>query len=459
MDVTALLARPDEAPVRFALTGAKGGYARTLLAQVRRTHELVPAALCDLDVDGLAALCRELGWGDEELVIARTPGEVRAAAGRIALLPDLDLLAAVEYDVLVEATGSPVHGTRASRAALTTGRHVVMVSKEVDTVSGPALGAEARAAGLVYTLAHGDQPANLLDLISWARLSGFDIVAAGKSSEYDLVYDPQAATITQLDETIPVDGGAFDGLLELGPDVRATLSARADAVAALKRSAAADLCEMTAVAAQSGLLPDTELFHYPVARIDELADIYALRTDGGVLASDGRVDVFSALRVTGEASFAGGEFVVVRTGDAETWALLRQKGHVVSRDGRYACIYWPYHLMGVETVTTILAAARLKVGTGTVGRAPGVIMAGRARRDLPAGTRLVMGGHHHEIEGVAPVVLERELAGADVAPFYLAAHTTLAREVRAGELMRFDDLFDPEPILVDAWATARSLES
>lgn len=456
MNLTALLSQQTGGPVRFALTGAKGAYARTLLAQAAQGDLVRPALLCDLDVDGVAALCVELGYDPDDLVVAASADEVRAAGERIALVADLDLIRASDVEVLVEATGSPVHGTRASFAAIEDGRHVVMVSKEVDTVSGPALGQAARAAGVVYTLAHGDQPANLLDLVGWARLVGFEVVAAGKSSEYDLVYDPAAGTITQLDETHGVDASAFDRLLALG-DVETTLAARAAAVAAFTRSAAADLCEMTAVAAQSGLVPDTERFHYPVARIAELADIYALREHGGILEGAGRVDVFSALRVVGEPSFAGGEFVVVRTGDAATWELLRQKGHVLSRDGRYACIFWPYHLMGVETVVTIAAAARLGVGTGRPGTVPRVMLAGRARHDLAAGTRLVMGGHHHEIEGVAPVVREIVDTPAGAAPFYLAAHATLARPVASGELITLDDLADPEPLLRETWAAARDL--
>lgn len=456
MNVTALLSRTSGEPARFALTGAKGAYARTLLAQAKLGDLVRPTVLCDLDTEGVAALCIDLGYDPDAFVIASSADEVAAAGERIAIVADLDLIRASDAEVLVEATGSPVHGTRASLSAIEDGRHVVMVSKEVDTVSGPALGRAANEAGVVYTLAHGDQPANLLDLIGWARLVGFEVVAAGKSSEYDLVYDPAAGTVTQLDETHEVDTAAFDRLLALG-EVESTLAARAAAVASFTRSAAADLCEMAAVAAQSDLVPDTELFHYPVARIAELADIYALRADGGILEGPGRVDVFSALRVVGEPSFAGGEFVVVRTGDASTWEVLRQKGHVLSRDGRYACIFWPYHLMGVETVATIAAAARLGVGTGRPGAAPRVMMAGRARHDLAAGTRLTMGGHHHEIEGVAPVVREIAATPADAAPFYLAAHTTLARPVAAGELIMLADLADPEPLLRDTWSTARAL--
>ena len=238
----------------------------------------------------------------------------------IALVPDHELIAAGGWDVLVEATGSPAHGYAMARTALELGRHVAMVSKEVDSVAGLHLARIAAANDVAYLPAEGDQPGNLLKLLERALLLGMDVVAIGKSTEYDLVYDPERGTVTQLDRT--VDAPELGALLDLGTDVRATLAARADAVAALPTGATADYCEMAVVANGTGFRPDVERLHYPVARIAELADVYALREDGGVLHEPGAVDVFSALRLPGEASFAGGEFVVLRTNDAETWRLL-----------------------------------------------------------------------------------------------------------------------------------------
>ena len=205
-----------------------------------------------------------------------------------------------------------------------------------------------------YLPGDGDQPANLIRLVTWIERVGLEVVALGKSGEYDLVFDPAAGTVTQVDETIAAPG--MVDLLALGDDLHATLAARAALVAPLKRRAAADHCEMTVIAQYTGHTADREDLHYPVVRTAELADVYATRADGGVIDHPGSLDVFSMLRLPDEASFGGGVFVVVRTGDAETWALLAGKGHVVSRDGRYACVFWPYHLMGVETPLTIAAA-------------------------------------------------------------------------------------------------------
>ncbi|MGW2841777.1 homoserine dehydrogenase [Streptomyces sp. NPDC001493] len=456
MNVHHLFAGTGDRTVRYALSGAGGGFARTLLAQTLRIDRLAPSVLCDRDVERLAEMLLELGYAPDALSVCADAVEVARAGeeGRIALVREGALLPAGAWDILVEATGSPADGFATACAALTAGRHVAMVSKEVDSVAGLHLADLAQENGVVYTTADGDQPANLIALVTWAELLGLDIVAIGKSSEYDLVLDPDAGTVTQLDTTVPAPELA--GLLSLGDDPRSTLAARAAAVSALPVGATADYCEMAVVATNTGFRPDTERLHYPVARIAELADVYALREDGGVLRRPGAVDVFSALRLPDEASFAGGVFVVVRTGDPVTWETLRGKGHVVSRDGRYAAIYLPYHLMGVETPVSLLSAVlhgRPSGGTDPRGHA---VLAGRARHDLPAGTALAMGGHHHDVTGVQAVLLRDEDAPADTAPLYLAAHATLSRDVAAGELITLADLADADAGLLHAWTAGRT---
>ena len=52
----------------------------------------------------------------------------------------------------------------------------------------------AAARGKIVTPVDGDQPSLLIALVSWAEVLGFDIVSAGKSSEYDFVYDRGPAT-------------------------------------------------------------------------------------------------------------------------------------------------------------------------------------------------------------------------------------------------------------------------
>jgi predicted homoserine dehydrogenase-like protein len=450
MNFELLFADQPQRDVRYTLTGAKGGFARTLLAQTRRMPRLVPVALCDLDLPGLRALCEELGFPGEQLHECHDAAAVASApANAILLVSDAGLLRDVPHDILVEATGNPKVGYRAACEAIEAGRHVAMVSKEVDTVAGVAMSRMAAAKGVVYTTADGDQPANLIGWVSWARTLGLEIVAAGKSGEYDLVFDPRTGMLRQLDET--VSAPALADLLALGDDIPATLAARRAALRGLKTGATADYCEMAVVASNTGLVADVEAMHYPVARVAELADIYALREDGGIVSRPGVIDVFNVLRLPDEASFAGGVFIVVRTGDGPTWQMLAQKGHVVSRNGRYACMYLPYHFMGVETPISLLNAVLHGRASGSDRPEQHAVLAGRAIETIPGGTVLRMGGHHHDVTGVKPVLLTRADAPAGVAPLYLAAHATTERAIAAGALIMLDDIGGGDPALRQAW--------
>ncbi|MBD1601281.1 homoserine dehydrogenase [Pseudomonas typographi] len=450
MNFQLLFADPADTCVRYALTGAKGGFSRTLLAQTRLLPRLLPAILCDLDVPGLRALCLDLGFAAEQLVECDSAAAVAAApAQAIVLVADVALLDPTRYDILVEATGNPAVGYRSAVRAIEAGRHVAMVSKEVDSVAGVALSRLAAQHGVVYTTADGDQPANLIGWVSWARTLGLEVIAAGKSSEYDLIFDPSTGQVTQLDQTFPAPKLA--GLLALGENIPATLAARRAALQGRKTSATADYCEMSVVGTNTGLVSDVELMHYPIARTAELADVYALREDGGIVQKPGIIDVFNVLRLPDEASFAGGVFVVVRTTDGPTWELLAQKGHVVSRNRRYACLYLPYHFMGVETPITLLNAVLHKRASGSDRPSQCVILAGRATTAIAAGTVLHMGGHHHDVTGVQAVLLPASEAPAGVAPLYLAAHATVTRDIAPGELLMLGAIEGYASDLGQAW--------
>lgn len=431
-------------PVRVLLTGANGGYGRTLLDQLRRLPDLTATQLVDPDVAGVTAMLHELGVPATSVATPSTAAATAEAvsAGSVAVIADASAVDWDGVDVLVEATGRIEAGHRYADTALERGVHVVMVSKEVESVAGVALSAKARAAGLRYLPGDGDQPANLLRLVSWVLECGFDVVALGKSGEYDLEFDPATGVVDQAGTT--VDAPALASLLDLGDDPLATVEARAAAVAGLKRAAAADSCEMNVVSLYTGARADVEAMHYPVARPDELADLYTAREDGGLLGRTGVVDVFSMLRLPGEASFAGGVFVIVRTGDPVTWETLRGKGHVVSRDGRHACIYWPYHFMGVETPLSIVAAVD---GTSRLPEPrQHTVLAARVGEALSAGTAFRVEGHHHEIAGVAPVIVDPDDDG--IAPYYLLGGARLVADVAPGALVRLDDLADvPEAAL------------
>jgi predicted homoserine dehydrogenase-like protein len=350
-----------------------------------------------------------------------------------------DALAIPGLDIVVEATGDPVAAARHALAAIGAGIGVAMISKESECVVGPLLAFRARKAGVAYTFVEGDQPALLLGLISWARLLGLPIVAAGKSSEYDYVFDPTTGRTRWLDREVA--SPALARLWALA-DPRDTVAARAQALGALPLRTVPDYCEMALVANATGLLPDRPDFHAPLARTVELADLYAPVAAGGLLArTDGALDVFNCLRRPDEASFAGGVFVVVALADERTGALFDSKGIPVSRDRRRALIYNPSHLLGVEAPISIMAAGRLRHAVPGVDYRPVCDLVARAARDLPAGGVLGIEGNRHAVPGLDALLLPaRRAVGEAPIPYYLAVGGRLARDVAAGAVLTCADV-------------------
>jgi predicted homoserine dehydrogenase-like protein len=441
MQYETLFRAAREKPVAAALIGA-GEFGLSLIAQARRMQGLKVVAAVDKDVGRVMRALAELQ------VPARrcdSAGAAKAAlaAGEIALCESVGDLLTLPLDVVVEATGDAEFGTRHALAAIDAGVGVTMVSKEAECVVGPALAARARKAGVGYTLVDGDQPALLIGLVSWARTLGLPIVAAGKSSEYDYVWDPARHTVTWTDRSVAAPRIAE--LWTLGGDAGATIAARAAALDELPQRTVPDNCEMALVANATGMLPDRPDFHAPMTRTTELPDLYRPRSEGGLLERTGVLDVFNCLRRPDDASFAGGVYVVVEWADARTGALFRGKGIPVSQDGRYGLIYNPSHLLGVEAPITIMAAARLSHSVLDERYRPVADVTARAMRDLPAGHKLDIVGTRHAVPDLEPgLTPARPAAGSNPLPYYMAVGRTLVRPVSKGDAITADCVTQPE---------------
>ncbi|WP_306224249.1 flagellar biosynthesis protein FlgA [Bosea beijingensis] len=433
-------------PVETCLVGS-GSFGRSYLAQSRRTRLVNARIAVDVTAEAAGKAFAAAGFEPAEIALCATSTEAKAAwkAGQCVAAASLDTVMDLPFALLVEATGSPEAATRHSLTAIDAGRHVALVSKEADSVVGPGLARLARDKGVVVTPVDGDQPSLLIALASWAEVIGLDIIAVGKSSEYDFVLDAATGNVTcnGVTRSLPA---LREHWLPGSRSIVANAAERARILGeAFPLRAVPDLCEMMLVANALGFSADAAGFHAPPARVPELADLFAERGEGGLMGGTRRIDVFHHLRLKEEASFAGGVFIVVRCDNDETWEMLAGKGHVVSRSGKTAALYLPRHLLGVEVATSILDAAGLgRSGYGDDYR-PRQDLVAVAQRDLAAGTVLTMGGHHHSIENVgAEVRPAMPLAAERPAPFYLVANRTLVRPVQAGEAIRLGDVTIPE---------------
>ena len=431
--------------VQAAITGA-GEFGTSFIFQSRRVPGLQVRAVANRTPERAVAAFVHAGVAPGEVRVCTSAGEARKAfdRGRYVVVRDAPLLLDLPLDVLVEGTGDPGLGARNAEAAIEHGLHVAMVSKEADSVVGPILCAQAHRKGLVYTTVEGDQPSLLIGLITWSRVLGMETIAAGKSSEYDFVFDPQTQTVTSRDKAVFVPD--FGDLWRMGDRPAAdVLADRAAQLASLPQRAVPDLCEMGIVANATGLKPDNAHFHAPVARTLEIPDVLCPVENGGILAGTGIVDVVNSLRRPDEASLGGGVFVVVACHDAKTWQVLEAKGHPVSRDGGRAMLYHPAHLLGMEAPISVLAAALLHQATGAEALRPVCDLVARATRDLKAGTRLEIRGHHHTIDGTEGLLVDGFRAGeANPLPYYMLGDAVLRRDVSAGAVITGDAVHLPE---------------
>jgi predicted homoserine dehydrogenase-like protein len=432
-------------PVEACIVGS-GGFGRSFIAQGRYVPLMNVRVAVDIDAAVAAKGFVSVGIPAADVAVCATPDEAARAwaDGKYLAAADLDIVIGLPIDVVVEATGNPEAGARHGRMTVEAGRHLVLVSKEVDSVVGPWLAACARRHGRVATPVDGDQPSLLIGLMTWAQTLGFTIVAAGKSSEYDFVFDEASNTLACNGATH--DLPALAGLMTL--DRRAAgeiVQERARVCAALSQRTVPDLCELLVVANSTGFVPDRPDLHAPIARIPEVPTLFAPAAEEGLLGRTGILDVFHCLRRPEEAGFAGGVFIVVRCDDAPTWKLLEEKGHPMSRNGRYAMIFNPRHLLGLEAATSVLEAAVHGRSSGAQAPFPHLDLVARATRRLTAGSHLSMGGHHHTIEGTTAELHPARPLGADnPLPFYLAANRELTRDVRAGALVTLGDVdIDP----------------
>lgn len=198
--------------IRIAVTGASGGFGRSLLVQCRNIPSLDIVALCDLNTQGTQDLLLELQYlTDATICQNASAARTAQAQGKTAIVADYTLLNTLDVDMVIEATGKPEISVRIAVNALQRGVHVGMVSKETDSVAGPWLNQMALKHNAVYTTVDGDQPANLLGLITWARILGFEIVAAGKSSEYDYVWSQGSGELDYCGRKVSAPGAG--GLL------------------------------------------------------------------------------------------------------------------------------------------------------------------------------------------------------------------------------------------------------
>ncbi len=425
-------------PIRVAVIGA-GKFATMYLHQARRTPGVHVCAVCDLDTARARSALRTGGWAE---AACSAPDLVRALhAGTTWITDDATAVIHEAVDVVIEATGDPPAGVGHALACFEHGVHVVMVNVEADALVGPYLARAAHRAGVVYTLAYGDQPALIAELVDWARISGFEVVCAGKGTKYlphyhqstpDTVWEYYGLSAAEAQQG-GMNATMFNSFLD------GTKSA----------------IEMAAVANACGLLPDEAGLQFPPCGTGELPQLLRPRAHGGVLSATGTVEVVSSLTRDGEEidnDLRWGVYVTFAGDSDYARRCFREYGMVTDDAGRYSALYRPSHLIGLELGVSVASAVLRNEATGTP-RAFYADVVAVAKRDLAAGEML-------DGEGGYTVWGRLQPAASSLArgalPLGLCKAVTLRRAVAAGEIVQRADVVEKSN---QAWRVRGDMEA
>jgi len=387
-------------PVRVGLAGA-GQMGSGFVAQVQRITGLEIGAIADVDPNRVVSAYKAVGIDPD------------ADGGkRHAVLTDAIALADADVDMVVDATGVPDVGAGLSLAALRAGKHVGLLNVECDVTIGFLLAALARHTGKIYTLCRGDEPAEAVRLVEFARDLAFEVVAAGKGKNNPL--NPEATPDSLLEEATSK---------HMNPKMLCSFVDGSKA-----------MIEMAALANGADLQLTKRGMNGPAATVPTLAEIFIPEADGGILPGSGYVDY-----CTGPV--APGVFVIVK---AEDPVVHEEMSYLKMGPGPYFSLYRPYHLASIEAPLSVGEA----VLHGEASIAPiawNAEVGTAAKRDLQPGDTLdgIGGSTVYGIAEQAKVFAEQRLL-----PLGLVGGARITRPVAKGELLTYDDVEWDRPSII-----------
>ena len=413
----------EHKPVRVAIIGA-GKFGSMYLSQVPRTPGVHLVAVIDLSPDRAKASLARVGWS-EASYSAKSLAEATKTGSTFITDDAQSVIASDHIDMVIDSTGSPAAGVHHALLCCEYRKHIIMVNVEADVLAGPLLARRAAQAGIIYSMASGDQPALIAELVDWARTIGLDVVCAGKGTKYLPVYHqstPETVWGHYGFSEEQVAGGDFNAQM-FNSFLDGTKSA----------------LEMAAVANACDLLPPSDGLLFPPCGVDDLPHILRPVSEGGILAQKGTVEVVSSIERDGRPVFRDlrwGVYAVFEAPSQYVMDCFSQYGLQTDSTGRYAAMYKPYHLIGLELGISVASIALRGEATGATGDWRGDVVA-TAKRALKAGETLDGEGGFTVYGKVIPAADSLRLGGL---PIGLAHHMVLKRDIAAGQVVSWQDV-------------------
>jgi len=410
-------------PLRVALIGA-GKFGSMFLSQVRRTPGMHLVAVCDLAPQRARDSLQRVGWPADRY--ATSSLDAARKSGTTFVTDDaLKVIASDAIEIAIDATGNPAAGIRHALACCEHGKHIVMVNVEADALAGPLLARRAAQAGIVYSLAYGDQPALICEMVDWARAAGFQVTAAGKGTKYLPAYHESTP------DTVWGHYGFTPEMVANGDFNAQMFNSFLDGT----KSA----IEMAAVANATGLTPAPDGLAFPPCGVDDLPRVLRPRDAGGQLHHAGQVEVVSSLERDGSPVFRDLRWGVYVTFAADSEYVRRcfhEYGLITDASGNYSAMYKPYHLIGLELGISVASVGLRREPTGAATGFRGDVVA-TAKRDLKAGEMLDGEGGYTVYGKLMPAADSLACGGL---PLGLAHGVKLTRAIAKGRALTWNDI-------------------
>ena len=413
----------DGKPIRVGLIGA-GKFGSMYLSQIPRTPGVHLVGIADLSPSAARANLARVGWDPARTEAASLDSAIKDGDTHITE----DWKSVVTHpgiDVVVECTGHPIAAVDHCLEAFAHGKHVVNVTVEADAFGGPLLARKAAEAGVVYSLAFGDQPAMICDLVDWARTCGFPVVAAGRGHKWL----PHFCESTP--ETVWGNYGLTPEQAERGGLNPKMFNSFLDG--------SKPAIESTAVANATGLGVPSNGLLYPPASVEDIPYVTRPISEGGVLERKGMVEVISSLEPDGRKIPYDIRMGVWVTVEAETDYIkncFEEYNAHTDPSGRYFTLYKRWHLIGLEVGLSVASVALRGEPTGVATGWRADVVA-TAKRDLKPGELLDGEGGYTVWGKLMPADTSVQLGGV---PLGLAHDVKVVRPVAKGHIVTWADV-------------------
>ncbi|MBI37053.1 MAG: flagellar biosynthesis protein FlgA [Alphaproteobacteria bacterium] len=330
-----------------------------------------------------------------------------------------------DIDVIIDATGSPTAGISHVLDCCEYNKNIIMVNVEADALAGPILAKKANKAGIIYSLAYGDQPALICEQVDWARTSGFDVIAGGKGTKY----------LDGFHEVTPDDVWEHYGLTSEQAEMGGLNAKMFNSFLDGTKSA----IEMAAVSNATGLSPAPEGLKFPPVGVNDLPNFLKPESEGGMLHHKGQVEVVSSQKRDGKdvlGDLRWGVYVVLEATSDYVSRCFKEYGLITDKSGCYTAMWKPYHLIGMELGISVASVSLRNEPTGSPTEFIGDAVA-IAKRNLQEGEILDGEGGYTVYGKLMPSV---DSLANKCLPIGLAQGIALNTDVHAGSPITWDQV-------------------